>query len=34
MDGKANRSIKEIDRRIGHHVKDAEWRMGTCVCFL
>lgn len=32
MDGEANRSIKDRDRKGGHHVKDEEWRMEICVC--
>jgi hypothetical protein len=28
MDGEANRSIKDRDRKRGHHVKDEEWKMG------
>jgi hypothetical protein len=29
MDGEANKSIKETDRRIGHNMRDAEWRVGA-----
>jgi hypothetical protein len=29
MDGEASKSIKGTDRRIGHNIRDAEWRMGT-----